>query len=355
MDKIKRLQKAMPDTMEAAIFRDPSNRFYLTGMRSSAGTVVVTKKHAWLIIDFRYFEDAEKKVKNCIVIEETALYEQIRGLLLEEGVRTLSIHSGLTSLEEHIAMTTVLYPVQIDISSKLHKLIETLRMEEDEEEIACHRKAQQITDHVFSHICGFIRPGLTELDVSREIGVMLTQLGSDDRNFNFIVASGENSSLPHGFATNRMIRNGDFVTMDFGAVYGGYLADMTRTVAVGHVSDEQRKVYETVKEAQKRAFDKIRPGAICKEVDAAARDYIYEQGYRGCFSHGLGHSVGVEVHENPRFNEVCTEKLIPGIVITVEPGIYLKGRFGVRIEAMIVVREDGFEDLATSPKELIIL
>ena len=144
MDKIKRLQKVMPDTMEAAIFRDPSNRFYLTGMRSSAGTVVVTKKHAWLIIDFRYFEDAEKKVKNCIVIEETALYEQIRGLLLEEGVRTLSIHSGLTSLEEHIAMTTVLYPVQIDISSKLHKLIETLRMEEDEEEIACHRKAQQI-------------------------------------------------------------------------------------------------------------------------------------------------------------------------------------------------------------------
>ena len=252
-------------------------------------------------------------------------------------------------------MTTVLYPVQIDISSKLHKLIETLRMEEDEEEIACHRKAQQITDHVFSHICGFIRPGLTELDVSREIGVMLTQLGSDDRNFNFIVASGENSSLPHGFATNRMIRNGDFVTMDFGAVYGGYLADMTRTVAVGHVSDEQRKVYETVKEAQKRAFDKIRPGAICKRSMRQRGIIFMNRDIVAGFSHGLGHSVGVEVHENPRFNEVCTEKLIPGIVITVEPGIYLKGRFGVRIEDMIVVREDGFEDLATSPKELIIL
>lgn len=355
MDKIKRFQMAMPETMEAAVFRDPAHRFYLTGMRSSAGTVLITKQKAWLIIDFRYLEDAEKKVKNCQVIEEKDIYAQLRALLLEEQVQTLSVHSGLTSVEEYQNLQQKLDPVKIDVSAQLRLLTEALRMEEDEDEIACHRKAQQITDHVFSHICGYIRPGLTELDVSREIGVMLTTLGSDDRNFNFIVASGENSSLPHGFATNRMIRSGDFVTMDFGAVYGGYLADMTRTVAVGHVSEEQRKVYETVKEAQKRAFDRIRPGAVCREVDAAARDYIYEQGYRGCFSHGLGHSVGVEVHENPRFNEICTEKLIPGIVITVEPGIYLKGRFGVRIEDMIVVREDGFENLTKSPKELIIL
>ncbi len=220
---------------------------------------------------------------------------------------------------------------------------------------SCHRKAQQITDHTFSHICGYIRPGVTETDIAREIGVTLAALGSDDKNFNFIVASGSNSSLPHGFATNRLVRKGDFVTMDFGAVYGGYLADMTRTVAVGSVTDEQRRVYETVKEAQKRAFDKIRPGAICREVDAAARDYIYQQGYEGCFSHGLGHSVGVEVHENPRFNEICTDRLIPGIAITVEPGIYLKKRFGVRIEDMIVVRENGFENLTKSPKDLIIL
>lgn len=355
MDKIKRFQNAMPESMEAAVFRDSVNRFYLTGMRSSAGTVLITKKHAWLIIDFRYLEDAQKRVKNCVVIEEKALYHQIRELLLAEQVQCVSVHSGLTSLEEYEIQKTVLAPLNVDASSQLRCLIEALRMEEDEDEIACHRKAQQITDHVFSHICNYIRPGMTELDVSREIGVMLTTLGSDDRNFNFIVASGENSSLPHGFATNRMIRNGDFVTMDFGAVCGGYLADMTRTVAVGHVSEEQRKVYEIVKEAQKRAFDQIRPGTVCKEVDAAARSYIYEMGYRGCFSHGLGHSVGVEVHENPRFNEVCTERLIPGIVITVEPGIYLKGRFGVRIEDMIVVRDGGFENLTCSSKELIVL
>lgn len=355
MDKIKHFQMSMPDTMEAAIFCDPVHRFYLTGMRSSAGTVLVTKKKSWLIIDFRYIEDAEKKVTNCKVIEETSKYAQLRKILMEEEIHTLHVHNGVISVKEYQLMQKELSSVEIDISDQLRLLMENLRMKKDEEEIICHKKAQQITDHVFSHICNFIRPGMTELEISQEIGVMLTRLGSDDRNFNFIVASGENSSLPHGFATNRIVQNGDFVTMDFGAVYGGYLADMTRTIAVGHVSLEQKKVYETVLEAQKRALDKICPGAVCREIDAVARNYIYEKGYKGTFSHGLGHSVGVEVHENPRFNEQCEDKLIPGIVITVEPGIYLKGRFGVRIEDMIVVRENGIENLAMSTKNLIIL
>lgn len=355
MDKIKRFQMSMPDTMEAAVFCDPAHRFYLTGMRSSAGMILITKKKAWLLIDFRYLEDAEKRVKNCQVIEETSRYAQLKKILIEENVHTLCVHSGLTSVNAYQLMQKELSPINIDASDKLMRFIENLRMQKDEEEILRHRKAQQITDHVFSHICNFIRPGMTELEISQEIGVMLTKLGSDDRNFNFIVASGENSSLPHGFASNRIVRNGDFITMDFGAVYGGYLADMTRTIAIGHVSSEQKKIYETVLEAQKRAMDQICPGAVCRDIDAIARNYIYENGYRGAFSHGLGHSVGVEVHENPRFNEQCEEKLIPGIVITVEPGIYLKGRFGVRIEDMIVVREKGYENLTTSSKELIIL
>lgn len=355
MDKIAMLQKAMPESMEAAVFRDPANRFYLTGMKSSAGTVLVTKKHSWLIIDFRYFEEAERKVGNCQVIEEKGLYGQIKGLLDAEGVRELSVHAEVMSLGEFGRMKEALAGITLDESMRLSKLMEELRSGKDEEEIACHRKAQEITDHTFDHICGYIKPGLTEIDVAREIGVTLTALGSDDKTFQFIVASGPNSSLPHGFATNRMIREGDFVTMDFGAVRGGYLADMTRTVAVGSVSEEQRRVYEIVREAQRRAFDRIRPGAVCREVDQAARSYIYGQGYEGCFTHGLGHSVGVEVHENPRFNEVCTDRLKEGIVITVEPGIYLKGRFGVRIEDMVVVRENGFENLTRSPHELIVL
>lgn len=355
MDKINRLQRAMPSSMEAVILRDGANRFYLTGMKSSAGTVLLTRKKAWLLIDFRYFEQAQAKVENCCVIEEKNWCSQVKSLLGQEGIASLSLHTGQVTIEEYRQMQADLAGITLDASDGLSQLMDSLRREEDEEEIACHRKAQQITDHTFSHICGIIKPGMTEIDIAGEIGVTLTRLGSDEKTFNFIVASGPNSSLPHGFATNRLIRKGDFVTMDFGAVYGGYLADMTRTVAVGNVTEEQRKVYETVREAQKKAFDVIRPGAVCREVDAAARNYIYKEGYEGCFSHGLGHSVGVEVHENPRFNEVCGDRLIPGIVITVEPGIYLKGKFGVRIEDMIVIRENGFENLTNSPKELLIL
>lgn len=355
MDKINRLQRAMPSSMEAVILRDGANRFYLTGMKSSAGTVLITRKKAWLLIDFRYFEQAQAKVENCCVIEEKNWCAQVKSLLGQEGIASLSLHTGQVTLEEYRQMQADLAGITLDASDGLSQLMDSLRREEDEEEIACHRKAQQITDHTFSHICGIIKPGMTEIDIAGEIGVTLTRLGSDEKTFNFIVASGPNSSLPHGFATNRLIRKGDFVTMDFGAVYGGYLADMTRTVALGNVTEEQRKVYETVREAQKKAFDVIRPGAVCREVDAAARNYIYKEGYEGCFSHGLGHSVGVEVHENPRFNEVCGDRLIPGIVITVEPGIYLKGKFGVRIEDMIVIRENGFENLTNSPKELLIL
>lgn len=345
----------MPDSMEAAVFRDQANRFYLTGMKSSAGTVLVTRKHSWLIIDFRYLEEAERKVSNCQVIEEKEIYAQIKNLLGEEGVSRISVHREVLSLGEYHRMEESLTGFSIDGSGQLAELMEKLRCQKDEDEIDRHKKAQEITDHTFDHICGYLRPGLSEIDVAREIGVTLTALGSDDKNFSFIVASGPNSSLPHGFATSRLIGKGDLVTMDFGAVRGGYLADMTRTVAVGSVTEEQRRVYETVREAQKRAFDKIRPGAICREVDQAARSYIYGQGYEGCFTHGLGHSVGVEVHENPRFNEICTDRLQEGIVITVEPGIYLKGRFGVRIEDMIVIRENGFENLTRSPHELIVL
>lgn len=355
MDNVEKLQKTMPSFTDAVLIRDAANRFYLTKMKSSAGTVLITREKAWLLIDFRYLEEAEKRVQSCVVLEEKDLYLQLQTLLKENNIQKLAVLDDRMTLKEYRQLQEEIPEIQIDSRKEISAWIEEIRMRKDEEEIACHRQAQQITDQTFDYICGFIRPGMTELEIAREIGTHLTKLGSDDRHFNFIVASGPNSSLPHGFATKRKIQKGDFVTMDFGAVYGGYLADMTRTIAVGEVSSEQRKVYEIVKEAQVRAFEKIAPGAVCRDVDASARDFIYAQGYQGCFSHGLGHSVGVEVHENPRFNESCKTKLVPGIVITVEPGIYLKQRFGVRIEDMVVVTENGFENLTKSSKELIII
>lgn len=355
MNRINRLQAKMEGRIEAALIRDGSNRRYLTGMKSSAGTVLVTRNKAWLIIDFRYLEEAEAKARDCQVIEEKELCSQVTQLLDSQGIHRVSIASASVTMEEGRMLKDGMPKLTVDDSGVLSGIMEEIRMQKDEEEIGWHRRAQDITDQAFTHILDVIRPGITELDVARELGYTMEKLGSDDRHYNFIVASGPNSSLPHGFATDRVLQKGDFLTMDFGAVINGYFADMTRTVALGSISGEQRKVYDTVYEAQKRAFDRIRPGAVCREVDAAARDYIYGQGYEGCFSHGLGHSVGIDVHENPRFNEKCGDRLIPGIVITVEPGIYLKHRFGVRIEDMIVIREDGFEDLAHSKRELILL
>lgn len=355
MDQICKLQQKLNNEASAFLISDSANRFYLTGMRSSAGTVLITAGKAWLIIDFRYYEEALRSVKNCMVVQEEQLYEQITAFLCQENIRTVFLHAGVMSIEACRQMENKLAMFKVNSSCRLKELLENQRKIKCEEEISWHRIAQQITDHTFSHICNFIKPGMTEIEVAMEIGTMLTKSGSEDKTFNYIVASGKNSSLPHGFAKNKQIQNGDFVTMDFGAVVEGRLADMTRTIAIGKVSNEQRKVYQIVKDAQNFAFEKICPGAVCRDVDAAAREHIYNNGYQGYFSHGLGHSIGVEVHENPRFNETCTECLQPGIVITVEPGIYISQRFGVRIEDMIVVTPDGYENLTKSDKELIIL
>ena len=174
-------------------------------------------------------------------------------------------------------------------------------------------------------------------------------------SFDFIVVSGKNSSLPHGVPTDKVVENGDFVTMDFGAVVGGYRSDMTRTVAVGHVTDEMQKVYDTVLEAQLRAINGIKAGVTGKEVDALARDYIYGAGYEGYFGHGTGHSVGILIHESPACNMKDTTPLLENVIMTVEPGIYLPEKFGVRIEDMVVVKPNGCENITKSEKKLIVL
>ena len=355
MDKIIRLQQAMPSDMEAAILQDAANRFYLTGMKSSAGTVLVTRNKAWLIIDFRYFEEAEEKVKNCRVIEEKNLYSQIKQLLEAEGIFALSLHTGLVTLEKYRQLETALKGISLDVSDSLSGLMDSLRREKDEEEIACHKKAQQITDHTFSHILGIIKPGLTEIDVAREIGVTLTRLGSDDKNFNFIVASGPNSSLPHGFATSRLIQKGDFVTMDFGAVVDGYHSDMTRTIAVGFATEKMEEVYGTVLKAQKAGISALCPGERCSEADKICRDIITEAGYGEFFTHSTGHGVGLDIHEFPNLSPLSPDVLEKGNVVTVEPGIYIPGEFGVRIEDFGGVTSGDFQNFTESKKELIIL
>lgn len=240
----------------------------------------------------------------------------------------------------------------------LEDAVNVYREVKTEDEIAKLARAEQIGDEAFTEIVKFIhenwKDGLTEQRVALQLEYEMRLRGAEGTSFDTIAASGSNSSLPHAMPQPKLLTEGDFLTMDFGCMYQGYCSDMTRTIHIGEVVEsEQKKVYDTVLRAQLAALSVVKPGMVCSDVDKCARDIIADAGYGDYFGHGLGHSVGLFIHEEPRFSMKCDAVLKPGVVITVEPGIYLPGRFGVRIEDMIVVTEDGYQNLASSPKELI--
>ena len=352
MDRIARVQAEM--TCQAAVVVSGVNRFYLTGFSSSAGTVFITKRQSFLLVDSRYIQAAKEQVQNCqVLLEENG--GQLFRLLQELRVKELAFESNYLSVDAAEELQKKIAPVVLKKTGEFGRLLLKMRSQKDEQELACLRAAQKITDKAFQALLGRIQPGASELDLMMFLGEEMARQGCEKRSFNMIFTSGDRTALPHGDPELRRVEYGDFIMMDVGAMVGGYAADMTRTVAVGAVTEEQRKVYNIVLEAQKRAIHAVAPGKICKEVDAIARNYIRDQGYGGCFGHGLGHSLGLEIHEDPRFNPVCNTKLEANMVITVEPGIYLPGKFGVRIEDMVAVTESGVENLTKSPKELIIL
>ncbi len=339
---------------QAAIINSPSNRFYVTGFKSSAGTVVITKKTAAFIIDFRYIEKAKEAVKHFEVVMQESLNSQINSIIDSEAIEEILIETETLSVEEFKGFAEGL-KAEVVQDSILSKTLNELRAVKTADEIANIKKAQEITDKTFEYILTKIKPGITEREIALEMEFYSRKIGSECAAFDFIVVSGKNSSLPHGVPTDKKVENGDFITMDFGATVNGYRSDMTRTVAVGYVSDEQKKVYETVLKAQLAAIEAAKPNIPCRDIDKVARDIIYDAGYEGCFGHGLGHSVGIDIHEMPCFNMRDESAAKAGIIMTVEPGIYLENKFGVRIEDMIVVTESGCENLTRSPKELIIL
>ncbi|MBR5783046.1 MAG: aminopeptidase P family protein [Clostridia bacterium] len=337
----------------AALIVSGANRFYVTGFHSSAGSVIVTKEKAYFLIDFRYVEKAKSVVKSCDVILSGRQENEILSLL--EGVKYLYVETDSMSIAEMGRYQAVLGDIELLKDDKLDRLLEQMRAVKTEQELSLIRRAQKITDETFTYILDRIEPGRSEIDVMLDMEFYMRKLGSEGVSFDFIVVSGKNSSLPHGVPSDKLIEVGDFVTMDFGAVVEGYRSDMTRTVAVGAVTEEQRKVYDTVLAAQSAAIAAVKAGKVCKDIDKVARDLIYGAGYEGCFGHGLGHSVGIEIHENPNFNMRCETILRPGTVMTVEPGIYLENKFGVRIEDMVYVTEDGCINITESEHGLIVL
>ena len=352
--RILEIQNVLEET-QCAIITNNTNRRYLTGFSSSAGAVVITKTDAVFFVDFRYFEKASKTVKHIKIIKSEKLYSQINAFLKESNISEIYVETHYMSVKTFDNFINIFEGFKIIKSPLISETLEKQRTVKSPKEIEYIKEAQTITDKAFSHILNFIKAGVSEKEIALELEFFMRKNGCDSASFDIIAVSGKNSSLPHGVPSDKTIQKGEFLTMDFGGTVNGYCSDMTRTVAVGNVNDEQRKIYDIVFNAQTKAFEKIKKGAICKEVDAAARDYICEMGYGENFGHGLGHSVGLEIHESPSFNTKDETILEEGMVLTVEPGIYIENKFGVRIEDMVIVTSSGFENITSSTKELIVL
>ena len=354
---LKRINQIMEilDENQAAIITDDSNRLYFTGFSSSAGTVVITKNGGWFFIDFRYFEKAKNDINHLNVVLANKTLFQIKELLSEQGITEILLETDRVNLDFYANLCSAFEGISISKENILSRRIAELRSIKSAEELELIKKAQALTDDTFGYILNHIKSGKTEKEIMLMMEFYIRKMGSEGVSFDFIVVSGRNSSLPHGVPTDKPIEKGDFITMDFGAVVSGYRSDMTRTVALDHTSDKQKEVYYKVLEAQNAALCAIAPDKICMDIDKVARDIITNAGYGDCFGHGLGHSVGIEIHENPAFNTRDETKLQAGMVLTVEPGIYIENQFGVRIEDMVYITENGYENLTHSKKELIVL
>ena len=331
------------------------NRRYFTGMKSSAGVVAAFPDKAYLLIDFRYIEKARATVTSAEVIEAKKLYPQLMELLNKHGAKTVAIESETMTVKELNAYRHFFNDVTFISDDSLSNAISALRMVKDEEEIECIKKAQRIAEKALEELMGFIKVGVTEREIALELNRLMFAYGAEDLSFDTIVLSGANTSMPHGVPSDKKVENGEFVLMDFGAVYNGYHSDMTRTVCVGEPTDEMKKVYDIVLEAQLEGIEAAKAGIKGSELDKVSRDIIEQNGYGSCFGHSLGHGVGMEIHEKPNASPNYMLPLPEGAVVTVEPGIYIAGKFGVRIEDFVILTENGCENLTKSAKNLISL
>ena len=342
---------------EAALIMSEENVSYFTSFHSSNGYLVVTPEKSFFLTDSRYVEAARDVIKTVDdVLLLKSVKEDLYSLFDKLEVKNIHIESERITVNRYREIKSSLKLWQkVICDGELDKAISEIRIVKNEEEKNKIIKAQRISEKAFEYILSFISVGKTEKEIALELDYFMLKNGADALSFDTIAVSGKNSSKPHGVPSDKKIERGDFITLDFGAVVDFYHSDMTRTVAVGDASSKQIDVYETVLEAQLRAIEEIKAGKICNAVDKVARDIISAKGYGEYFGHGLGHGVGIEIHEAPSLNPACATVLKKGNVVTVEPGIYLPGEFGVRIEDMGIVTENGFENFTKSEKKLIIL
>ena len=336
-----------------------TNIAYLCGYTGSNGVLLVTRQEAYLITDGRYITQASEQVKGARVFLYSGGNSAVDAFVREMKSNREIKFRGRIGIEAQ--NTTPELVTAIKMAFPKSELIETtgvveqIAMVKDENEIKSIRSAVSITDKAFTDVLQCLKPGVSERELSAEITYSHMKYGAEKDSFESIVASGPRSAMPHGIASARKIQPGDFITFDIGCFYQGYASDMTRTVVLGKADKKQREIYETVLEAQQTAIDALKPGVRCAEIDKIAREIISDAGYGDKFIHGLGHGLGHLVHERPVLNSKSTDILKPGHVLTVEPGIYIEGFGGVRIEDDVVITENGHEVLNRSPKELLEL
>ena len=344
----------MLDTDTAALLLHTPHCRYLTGLDYTDGGVLLTQDTAYLLTDSRYIEAAEELPHGMQCIACNGLFSTVNDLLHKHGATRLLTEQTL-SLSAYQKLTDTL-SVTVCADGSLDAALDAARLLKDESEIALLTRAQAITEAGFDHILPYIKAGVTERDIALELEFFMRKNGAHGVSFDLIVVSGENGSRPHGVPTDKHIQNGEFVTLDFGALYHGYHADMTRTVAVGYVTDKQKHIYDTVLAAQQAALSVLKAGITGKAADAAARDVITKAGFGAYFGHGTGHGVGVEIHEAPTLSPRAEEMPLPaGCVVTVEPGIYVPQQCGVRIEDMVLLTDDGIKNFTKAAKDLLIL
>ena len=342
---------------DCALITSDVNRRYLTGMKSSAGCILLFKEKAYFIIDFRYIEKAKKLLENDDFIEvilQDKLYLQLEKLMKKHNAGTVSIENMTMTVSELNTFKEKLN-VFVDAGNGLSDKINSLRMVKTDEETECMIKAQRIAEAGLEHMFGFIDTGRTEREIQLELDYFMLKNGAEALSFDTIALSGKNTSLPHGVPGEKKIEKGDFVLLDYGAVVDGYHSDMTRTLCVGEPSEKMKEVYSIVLEAQLAGISAVKAGITGRELDKISRDIIEAAGYGRQFGHSLGHGVGMDIHEPP-YAAGSYDGVIPaGSVVTVEPGIYIENEFGVRIEDFVIVTENGCINMTKAPKELIRL
>lgn len=339
--------------LDAMLVTSAPGEFYAAGFHGE-GVALITPDKTWYWTDSRYIEAAEQQVTGAEVAMLTSgtTYRALVNEVVEKrSIKALGFEEDYMCVGEYRKWTETVKAEFVPTS----KLLTDLRMVKDQDELKAMREAQRVTDEAFTEILNDIKPGVTESEIAAKLTYLMACKGAERNSFDPIVACGANGSMPHAIPGLAVIQKGQFVTMDFGCVVGGYCSDMTRTIAVGRPSEEMDLVYHTVLKAQLAAIDAIKGGVHGAAIHKVADDIIVAAGYGGKMGHGLGHSLGIEIHEDPRFSPMWDKPIPSGAFLSVEPGIYLPGKFGVRIEDVVMLTDDGCIDITNSPKDLIVL